>query len=146
MDITPEQSLTRFPDINAARTVDVRGAEHSRPECDQTQRKNDESGEEQRVEHRLDAVPHQHQCRLILLGHPRSVIEIGERGGRDVWERPGREHDETLPRGSASGVRADHALPMDPVPMILTGHIRPILGEYYATATPRFPGSARCIS
>lgn len=73
-----------------ARAV-ARSAEHSPPQCDEPQRKDDEAGVEQRVEHGLDAMPQQHQGGLILRCCPGSLEEVGERGGREVGDRSGGE-------------------------------------------------------
>ena len=35
------------------------------------------------------------ECRLFLGGRPRSMIKVGDRGGSDMRESSGREHDET---------------------------------------------------
>ncbi len=40
-------------------------------------------------------MPQQHQGGLVLRGCSGSVVEVGQRGGRDVGERAGGEQDQT---------------------------------------------------
>jgi len=70
-------------------------APHGHRESEETQREDDESGEEQRIEHGLDAVPQQHERCLILGRCSGGLVEVRERGGRDVGHGPGGEQDQT---------------------------------------------------
>ena len=68
---------------------------HGRCEYEETQREDDESGVEQRIEHGLDALPQQDERCLILGRCPGGLVEVGERGGREVGHGPGSEQDQT---------------------------------------------------
>ena len=69
--------------------------EHRHPEGNETYRHEEDPYDEQRVEYALGRLPHEYECRLILRGCPRSMIEVGDRGGRYMRESSGREHAET---------------------------------------------------
>ena len=72
-----------------------RGPEHGHSEDNKTYRQEEETYGEQRFEYALGRLPQEDECRLILGGRPRSMIEVGDRGGSDMRESSGREHDET---------------------------------------------------
>jgi len=71
-----------------------RGPEHRHTEGDETYRPEEESYGVQLIEYALGRLPQEDECRLILEGRPRSMIEVGDWGGGDMRESPGREHDE----------------------------------------------------
>jgi hypothetical protein len=72
-----------------------RGPEHGHPEGNETYRHEEEPHAEQRIEYALSRLPHEGESRPILGGRPRSMIEVGDRGGSDMRESSGREHAET---------------------------------------------------
>src|SRR5215211_8612463 len=71
------------------------GPEHGHPEGNETYRHEQEPYDKQRVEYALSRLPHEDECRPILGGRPRSMVEVGDWGGSDMRESSGREHAET---------------------------------------------------
>src|SRR5215210_6526388 len=55
----------------------------------------EEPYDEQRIEYALGRLPQEDERCLILGARPRSVVEVGDRGPRDLRKSSGREHDET---------------------------------------------------
>ena len=76
-----------------------RGPEHGHPQGNETYCHDKEPYGEQRTEYAPDRLPHKGECRLLPGGCPGSVIEVGERGGSDMRESSGREHDEVRDLG-----------------------------------------------
>jgi hypothetical protein len=72
-----------------------RGPEYRHPEREETYGQEQQPRDEQRIENALGRLPQEDKCRLILGGRPRSMIEVGDRGPRDLRKSSGREHDET---------------------------------------------------
>jgi hypothetical protein len=71
------------------------GPEHGYPEGNETYRHDKEPDVEHRIEYAPGRLPQEGECRLILGGRPRSVIEVRERDLSDMHESSGREHAET---------------------------------------------------
>ena len=92
------RSQTNHPEHQAQPSISlakVRGLEHSHPENNETYRHDKEPYIEHSIEYAPGRLPHKGECRLILGGRPRGVIEVGKRGVSDMRESSDHEHGET---------------------------------------------------
>jgi hypothetical protein len=87
------------------------GPKHGHPEGNETYRHEEEPYDEQRIEYALGRLPQEDECRLILGGRPRSMIEVGDRGPGDLRKSSGREHDQTHDAQDAPEQRGREARP-----------------------------------
>ena len=87
-----------------------RRPEHRHPEAHETDRQEDQSGDEHRIEYALGRLPQENERGLILGSRPGRMVEVGDRGLRDMWERLGRQNDEPQNAQNAPEERGRQAL------------------------------------